>query len=255
MTMAEHDPKISLSSDDVRASLLALDPDLGARMAPDRYATAARRILVRVGALRAGAWEPREGAFGAEGGIGLLIVEGFMLRRIGLEHRSAAEILGPGDLLRPWQDDGEHAVYPYTPGWRVVRPMEIAILDLEVAERLGPYPELVASLVGRAMSRSRRVAGHLVLAQLGSVEHRVLLALWHLSDLWGRVRVDGIALPVPLTHEMLGLLVGARRPVVTTALGTLGEKDLVRPLDGGGYLLTGEPPSDLHLVRGSRRER
>lgn len=66
---------------------------------------------------------------------------------------------------------------------------------------------MVAALVGRAMGRSRPIAGNLVLAQLGSVEHRVRLALWHMSDLWGRVGPRGIVLPVPLTYAMLGLLV------------------------------------------------
>lgn len=91
------------------------------------------------------------------------------------------------------------------------------MLDLGFAARLGPFPEVTAALVGRAMDRSRGVAGHLVLAQPGSVEHRVQLALWHMADVWGHVSRDGVQLPLPLTHA----IIGARRPAVTTALGTL----------------------------------
>lgn len=236
---------------EARGRLLELDPDLAERIEEPRRSSAVHELVVRLAPLAVGPWTPEEDAFGAVNGIGLLVIDGFMLRQVALEHRAAAEVLGPGDILRPWQDDGEFAVYPYTPGWRVVLPMRVAILDLAATTRLGRHPEVVAALVGRAMSRSRRIAGHLVLAQLGSVEHRVLLALWHMSDLWGRVGPRGIVLPVPLTHAMLGLLVGARRPSVTAALGTLADKGLVCPEENGGFRLTGEPPADLPLLRGT----
>jgi len=162
-------------------------------------------------------------------------------------------VLGPGDLLRPWQDDGEHAIYPFSTGWRVLEPVTVGALDLAFAARLGPFPEVTAALMARAMGRSRRIAGHLVLAQFASTEHRILLALWHMADEWGRVRRDGIALPLRLTHEQLGLVIGARRPSVTTSLGVLEETGRVCPLPGGGFLLTGDPPSDLPLLRGTVR--
>jgi len=234
-------------------SLLDIDPDLGEALAPPRLEAAERDLVVRLDQLDAGEWRPRPGQFGAEGGVGLMVVSGYLVRRLALEHRAAAEVLGPGDLLRPWQDDGEHPVYPFSPAWIVVERMTIAVLDLPFTARLGRYPEVTAALVGRAMARSRRVAGHLVLAQLASVEHRVLLALLHMADLWGRVRPDGILVPVRLTHEHLGLIVGARRPPVTTALGALDRRGLVSAVPSGGFLLKGEPPSDLYLVRGTGR--
>lgn len=234
-----------------RTSLLDLDPDLGAALPADRRALAEERLVVRLERVRAGDWQPAPDEFGAQGGVGLLIGEGFMVRQVELEHRAGAEVLGPGDLLRPWQDDGEYAVYPYVPGWRAVTPVTVAVLDLAFASRLGPFPEVTAELIGRAMSRSRRVAGHLVLAQLASVEHRVLLVLWQLADLWGRVRPDGVLLPVPLTHRLLGLTIGARRPSVTSALGALAEQDLVRGLGREGFLLVGPPPQGLPLLRGA----
>jgi CRP-like cAMP-binding protein len=127
------------------------------------------------------------------------------------------------------------------------------VLDKAFLKRLAPFPEVTAELIGRAMDRSRRVAGHLVLAQLASVEHRVLLCLWHMADRWGRVTPKGIVLPVRLTHQGLGSVIGARRPSVTTALSSLEKQGLVCPLPGGGFRLTGEPPTDLKLVRGARR--
>ena len=138
-------------------------------------------------------------------------------------------------------------------GGGVLERASLAVLDRGFTTRLAPYPEVTANIVGRAMERSRRVAGNLVLSQLASVEHRVLLSLWHMADYWGRVRPDGVLLPVNFAHEMLGLVVGARRPSVTNALSTLSRDGLVRAEPPLGYLLTREPPGDLPLVRGARR--
>jgi hypothetical protein len=52
---------------------------------------------------------------------------------------------------------------------------------------------------------------------------------------------DGVALPMTLSHRMLGQLVGARRPTVSTALGELSKQgELARRTDGT-WLLTGAP--------------
>lgn len=58
--------------------------------------------------------------------------------------------------------------------------------------------------------------------------------LWHLADRWGRVTPDGVIVPLKLTHEALGRLVGAQRPTVTLALGELVASGRVtRALTGG----------------------
>ena len=52
---------------------------------------------------------------------------------------------------------------------------------------------------------------------------------------------DGVAIPLTLSHRMLGQLVGARRPTVSTAIGELAERgELVRRADGT-WLLKGDP--------------
>lgn len=230
-------------------ALIRLDPELFEDLRGAQRIAAEKHVLVRLERLDPGMWRPSTEESGEHGGIGLLIVEGFMLRRVQLGHRAAGEVLGPGDLLRPWQDDGEHAVYPFSAGWRVLQPTTLAVLDRTFTIRLARFPEVTEALVGRATARSRRVSGHLVLAQLGSVRDRILLVLWHMADQWGRVRMDGIVLPICLTHEMLGLLVGARRPAVTTALRDLSVRGLVIH-DTDAFRLCGEPPVELDLLRG-----
>jgi CRP/FNR family cyclic AMP-dependent transcriptional regulator len=231
-----------------RVHLLDIDPDLGEGLAAERELLARRHLVARLERVDAGRWSPRVNQFGAMEGLGLLIVEGLALRQITLGHRAAAELLGPGDLLRPWEDDGEHAAYPFDASFRILEPLSLAVLDREVTQRLLHFPEIVSRLMGRVMIRSRRVAGYLVIAQLPSVDTRLHVALWHMADRFGRVRPDGVVVPLHLTHAMLGLIVGARRPSVTAAMGRLVERRLVEPLDQGGWLLFGEPPQDIAPV-------
>jgi hypothetical protein len=55
--------------------------------------------------------------------------------------------------------------------------------------------------------------------------------------------------PLALTHRILGQLVGARRPTVSTALAELAERgELIRRPDGS-WLLRGDPPDQESLAR------
>src|SRR3954453_150175 len=231
-----------------RARLLELDPDLAEGLDPAREALARDHLVVRLAPVEAGHWTPRVNELGAMGGIGLLIVEGLAVRRVALGHRAAAELLAAGDVLRPWEDDSEHAAYPFASSFRVLEALELAVLDAPAMQRLLHFPEIVGHLMSRVMRRSRRVVGYLVIAQLTSVDTRLHVALWHMADRFGKVRPEGIVVPLTLTHEMLGLIVGARRPSVTAAIGRLVDQGLVEPWPSGGWLLKGEPPETIVRV-------
>jgi hypothetical protein len=81
------------------------------------------------------------------------------------------------------------------------------------------------------------------------VDRRLKALFWHLAERWGRVSGDGVIVPLALTHRILGQLVGARRPTVSTALSELAERgELVRRPDGS-WLLRGDPPDAESLAR------
>ena len=231
-----------------RVHLLDLDPDLAEGMSSERELLARRHLVARLERVNAGRWTPEVNQFGAMDGLGLLVLGGVAIRQISLAHRSAAELLGPGDIMRPWEDDGEHAAYPFASSFRVIEPLQLAVVDGELTRTLMHFPEVISLLMGRVMTRSRRLAGYLVIAQIPSVDTRLHVALWHLADRFGRVRTDGVIVPLHLTHEMLGLIVGARRPSVTAAMGRLVERGLVQTLEEGGWLLMGEPPQQIPRV-------
>jgi CRP-like cAMP-binding protein len=99
--------------------------------------------------------------------------------------------------------------------------------------------------MSRAVGRTRRLAFQQAIGHLTRVDTRLLLLLWHLADRWGHVDRDGVLLPLRLTHQTLGRLVGARRPSVTTALNQLAAQDLIRRRADGSWLLLGDALDDL----------
>jgi Crp-like helix-turn-helix domain len=110
------------------------------------------------------------------------------------------------------------------------------------------WPRLLAGLHVRAAEQIERVAVQLAICQLSRVEDRLLALLWLLAETWGRVTASGTSLPITLTHETIGALIGARRPTVTLALGDLSERGaIVR--QGRGWLLTERPPVPTPAMR------
>jgi CRP-like cAMP-binding protein len=74
------------------------------------------------------------------------------------------------------------------------------------------------------------------------LDERLLFLLWELADRYGTVRTDGIHVPIPMTHEVVSHLVGARRPSVSGALSRLAATGLLTR-DEHGWLLQGEAPA------------
>jgi CRP-like cAMP-binding protein len=190
-----------------------------------------------------GAWKGNQ-AIDLTGGVGLLVLDGLLLRRVGVDGRYGGELLGSGDLLRPWQGEDAQPTIPRTIGWRVLRPTRVAVLDRAVAHRMARYPELTGRLVGRALERSRNLSVVIAIVHQPRVEVRLQMLLWHLAERWGQVRPDGVALTMHMTHSLLADLIAARRPTVTSAMSELSRRRLVIPIEGG-WALPGQPPRAL----------
>ena len=116
------------------------------------------------------------------------------------------------------------------------------------AGRLARYPELTGQLVARALQRSRNLAANMAIVHQPRVDVRLHMLFWQLADRWGRVRRDGIIVPLRLTHAVLADLVAARRPTVSGALSELAERGLLRPTDTA-WLLAGDPPGEMVELR------
>src|SRR3954464_11661942 len=82
--------------------LLEAQPDLAEGLSPEHEADARRHVVAALEDVAAGQWEPVSGYALDPAFIGLLVIEGTLSRDVELGGRRCSELLGPGDLLRPW---------------------------------------------------------------------------------------------------------------------------------------------------------
>jgi CRP/FNR family transcriptional regulator, cyclic AMP receptor protein len=220
--------------------LLDADPDLGALLSDPRRERAERELVVRTCQLPVGRWEVSRLARAAAGHVGLLILDGVLSRELVVADRVSAELLGPGDLVRPWQPASPAGLLPVDTVWVVLSPATAAVLGRRFAAEVARYPEVTATLFERLSEHAMRLATAQAISQLPCVDRRLKALFWHLAERWGRVTTHGVIVRLPLTHRILGQLVGARRNTVSTALSELAEREeLVRRTDGS-WLLRGE---------------
>ncbi|HEY1512024.1 MAG TPA: helix-turn-helix domain-containing protein [Solirubrobacteraceae bacterium] len=229
------------------SQVLLDDPELAQNLRGDRLAAATRDCTARAINVPTGPWMPPDQVESMRFGIGLLIIDGLVVRRVGVAGRFGAELLGDGDILRPWHQDDGSTTLPRTGKWRALRPSRMAVLDSDFALRLTRYPEVMSTLFGRALRRSRHIAVNMAIVQQPRIDLRLHMLFWELADRWGTVRQDGVHVPLYLTHSTLADLVAARRPTVTKALGELADRSTVM-WTGDDWLLPGEPPDELHAV-------
>jgi len=227
--------------DGVRVDLLERDAELARALPPAMRQGHGHGGPLSAGVLKLkrGPWEPdaREPSVDH---LGMLVLDGLVARRVLVPERGRSlELLGRGDLFRPWQD--ESASFERL-SWTVIEPAAIAVLDEPLAARAREVPQLLEALTDRALRRSRRLAVSAAIANTVGVEERLLLSLWQLTELWGRKAPEGAVLPFRLSHQTLADLVGARRPTVTVALGHLTQRDKLRRGESGHWILVGDPP-------------
>ncbi len=233
------------STTDSRIRVADAFPDLIRHLPPDQARIAGHHALATIKALPPGPWSPVRSLQSRPGDLGLLIVDGLLTRDVVLGQTVATELVGRGDLLRPADHDGMAAPVPFDVEWHVLEPTRIAVLDREFAAVIGHWPEAIELIVSSAVRRAHSLALHLAVSHLRRVDKRLLILLWHMADRWGTVGPNGVSVPMHLTHQTLGRLVGAHRPSVTTALTLLVKEGRVSRANDGTWTLHGQPPSTL----------
>lgn len=225
-----------------RVSLLDVDPELRDRLPGDAPQV---QLSVPVYRLPRGPLPTPPERTAGRAHLGYLLLSGLVMREVAVCGRPTVELLGPGDLLRPWPGDVLQLL-PRTVDWSVIEKSVVADLGGGVAERLAGLPEVLEALIDRAVTRAdvltlqRSIAAHV------RVDVRVLAFLWHLAERWGVVLPSGVRIDVPLTHAVLARMVGARRPTVTTALQRLMHLGYVRR-DGSVFVLLGDASNVAEL--------
>ncbi len=224
--------------------VLEEDPDLAEAIPIGRRQAAIDACVAPLINAPAGPWTPPQ----HQGGdvLGVLLLSGILIRKLSVGSRYSVVLMGAGDLLQPWltispMDDAEDAEWIASVRTRMV------LLDGNFTRQLGAFPELATVLVHRVIQRNRELAVSMAIASHTRVDSRLHMLMWQMAGRWGRIRTDGVLLPVKLTHQLLGDLVAARRPTVTTALSDLAARGVIEPVTDG-WLLKGGPPEDMHSL-------
>jgi hypothetical protein len=218
--------------------LLECEPELGAGLSEEDLAAASQALPVPLAVIEKGAWTPRSEPAEA-GSLGYLIAKGLLVRRVEVAQGSSAELLGSGDLLRPWQEDASSFC---AASWEVLEKSTLLALGPGFTRGLAQWPTVAANLAMRGLSRSRALAADAAIASIVGIEERLLIMLWHLAERWGEPGADGIRISIPIPHRLLAEMVGARRPSITSALADLQEAGRLASGPDGGWILLGDPP-------------
>ncbi len=221
-----------------RVRLLDTKLEFTRHLAPDERADVAAVTLPVVNVARGPL--QLDALLRAHGGFAATVLEGMLVHSLTIGDQSGIHLLGPGDLLLrgsdmppPWLEDV---------AFRTAAPARLAVLGAEFIGAARRAPQVIPALYECVADQMHRLTGQLVICQLPRVDQRVLAIMWLLAESWGQVTPGGIRLPLALTHETLGAMVGARRPTVTLALRKLSQQGAIIHQDSGWLLL--EPPPE-----------
>ncbi len=223
--------------------LLDAEPGLGQFLSENDRA-AARRIVVPTHVIPRGQLDISQlleefDCFGA------IVLEGMLLRRLWIADHVALRLLGPGDLISLSQQPTPFVLSDTD--CRSLTKTRVMLLGREVLIGTHRWPQLVAGLQVRFAEQYERVVAQLAICQLPRVEQRLLSMMWLLAESWGRVTAAGTFVPISLTHDVLGGLVGARRSTVTLAIGELADRGAMIRQEDGWMLLAGPPSASERM--------
>jgi CRP/FNR family transcriptional regulator, cyclic AMP receptor protein len=230
-------------------SLIDADPELGDLLPESERDRARRETQTRVRRLSQGAWNVAESVEPESHHRGFMIIDGLITREVEVLGRRCVELIGEGDVIRPWTWDEDGAHVKAEVGWVVLEQTRMAVLDHRLIVRITPWPQLGLELFSRGTRRAHALAVALAIAHHQRVDDRLVLTLWHLAERWGRVGPDGVSVPLPLSHQRLADLVGAHRPAVTSAMGELARRGTISRRDDRTWVLHGSPPAELRHHR------
>jgi RNA polymerase sigma-B factor len=202
--------------------LVQADPELFADLDAAALAQARSHLVARRLAVEPGVWD-------GSGDGRLLVVRGTLLRQV---TPVRAELLGPGDVIQG-------------SAWQVLEPTEFACLDRRIMHALSAWPSAMEALLGRMSRRSDALAAQLAITDQRRVDDRLLSLFQLLGERWGTRTPRGIAIPVPLTHDTIAMLVGAHRPTVTSGLRRLSRDGSLRQTGPQRWLLVQRTPLAL----------
>jgi CRP/FNR family transcriptional regulator, cyclic AMP receptor protein len=233
-----------------RTRLLEVDPDLGRFLSREELSEA-RRVAVPLLTLGTET-DALDELLREHRAFAALLLDGMVLEQVQIGDQVGMRLLGPGEIVS--LTDGTSSMLVGEASVRAIPRTSLALLGHEFLLAARRWPGLIPGLNLRSAEQAERLATHLVICQLPRVDQRLLALMWLLAESWGRVTPTGTNLPLKLTHDALGALIGARRPTVTLALRDLCERGAIVRQDQGWLLLErapegGQPPEGIRAPR------
>jgi hypothetical protein len=224
--------------------LLEVEPDIGRFLTAAEQKAALSELIVPTLAIDRDTPDVMA-LIESAGAFGGLLLEGVLAQELQLGDQLTILLLGPGDAL--WLSGGPLPVVLSSVRCTVPVPTRMALLGSELLIAARRWPRIVSGLQLRLAQQNDRLAAQLAICQLPRVDQRVLALMWLLAESWGRVTQAGTRVPLGLTHDVLGALVGARRPTVTLAMRELTERGAIIRQDHGWLLLEAPPTASTSM--------
>ena len=193
---------------------------------PRPAARAGERAAVRVLRLPASQVVPRALFDDHPDRRAVLVLDGLMVLELGAGRRRVAWLIGTGDLICAGQLS-ELALATQS-RWQALTNTRLALLDGGYRHRIAAHPARVDKLMAHAAATTHWLLTRSLVMSSPSAPERLLSWFTLAAQRWGKVIPHGVTVQLPLTHELLGALIGARRPTVSLALKQLRSGRLTR---------------------------
>ncbi|HET8682008.1 MAG TPA: hypothetical protein VFM54_09050 [Micromonosporaceae bacterium] len=215
--------------------VLEADPDLARGLARPQQEHAALALAAQL-------WTGNAGDDAADivrsrepEAVSLLVLDGVLAHSVTAYGSTSVGLLGCGDVYCPGEDGGVDEAAAE----RLVALVEtrVAVLDAGFLAQAARWPAVTRNLMFRVGQRAHRLSLQLAISHMVGLERKILALLWHLADQLGSVGTEGVVVPLRLTNGLLGNLVGASGPSVSSAVANLTRQHAVSRFPDGAWLL------------------
>src|SRR5579875_32382 len=158
-------------------ALTSLDPAFQAAV-PSVQRIDAQRFTADVHLLHPGPWTAHETELHRGGAFAALILDGLLCQEVLLAGRPSAELLGPGDVVRPRQL--EDSTIPCQLRWTCIDRAAVAILDDRFLAAARRWPTLMTVIFDRLADQLHNAQRRTAITGLPRVEQRLLALFWQL---------------------------------------------------------------------------
>ena len=166
-----------------------------------------------------------------------LIVDGVVIKQTVLHRRAALELLGAGDVLAPPLTAIRQLESRAQSRYLAHGPVSLAALETHFRLAVRRWPGIADFLHDRLGQQAHRASMHLAMLHLPRVEDRITALFADLAERFGRMSGESILVDLPLTHDLIGGLVGSRRPTVSLGLQNLSADGTLEGREGNRWTL------------------